>query len=98
MNESNPIRKQLTDEGHAACLKILAALDAAGPVRMPITEAEFNDDDVYVYIAATNQLVTSWPSAAYEVRDSGRIGFRVLAGQSWAKGMAAKHLGLWRKS
>ena len=82
----------------ALCNQILADLDAAGPLRMPMTEAEFNDDDIYVYTASTNQLVTSWPSAAYEVRDSGRIGFRIDAGQSWAKGMAAKNLGLWRKA
>jgi len=78
------------------CKQILADLDAAGPLRMPMTEAEFNDDDLYIYKAETKQLMASWPSSSPEVLEARHMGFRMLAGQAWAKGMAAKHLGLWR--
>jgi len=97
MNELNESRSAAVNKA-MTCVQILADLDAAGPVRMPITEDEFNDDDVYIYDAATKELITSWPSSSHEVQYARRFGFRIDAGQSWAKGMAAKHLGLWRKS
>jgi len=97
MNESNERRSAAVNKA-LTCMQILAELDAAGPVRMPMTEDEFNQDDIYVYIAATKELITSWPSSSHKVQYARRFGFRIDAGQTWAKGMAAKHLGLWRKS
>jgi len=55
----------------------------------------FNDDDVYVYRAATRELVRTISCKDSQVRDSRYIGLRVDAGESWAKGMEAKSLGLW---
>jgi hypothetical protein len=60
--------------------------------------ASFNDDDVYIYDAATKELVRVVSSKDSQVRDSHYIGLRVNAGQSWATGMAAKSLGLWREA
>lgn len=57
--------------------------------------ASFNDDDVYVYNAETKQIVRTISCKDSQVRDSKYIGLRVNAGESWAKGMAAKSLGLW---
>ncbi len=62
---------------------------------MPV--ASFNDDDVYIYKAATKELVRSISCKDSQVRDCRYIGLRVMAGESWAKGMAAKSLGLWSK-
>jgi hypothetical protein len=66
------------------------------PQCLPVSS--FNDDDVYVYNAATKQIVRVIGSKDSQVRDSRYIGLRVQAGESWARGMAAKSLGLWRES
>jgi len=55
----------------------------------------FNDDDVYIYRAASRELVRTISCKDSQVRDSHYIGLRVNAGESWAKGMEAKSLGLW---
>lgn len=88
----------LTAQRSAVCKQILGDLEEAGQWPMPIPMASFNDDDVYVYDAATKQLIRHVPHSAQEVRDARYIGFRVMAGQAWAKGMAAKALGLWSKA
>ena len=54
----------------------------------------FNDDDIYVYHASTRELVKQYDCYLHEVRDS-RNGFKVAAGNAWAKGLRAKYLGLW---
>jgi hypothetical protein len=61
---------------------------------MPVVS--FNDDDLYLYNAATKQLIHQFSCADQQVKDALHIGFRVMAGQAWAKGMTAKALGLWR--
>ena len=55
----------------------------------------FNTDDVYVYNSETKQIVRAISCKDSQVRDAHYIGLRVMAGESWAKGMAAKSLGLW---
>lgn len=78
------------------CSQIMADLADAGPMQMPMTADQFNSDDLYVYDSKTKRLIYSLPSSSHEVQDARHIGFRVAAGQTWAKGMTAKYLGLWR--
>lgn len=65
--------------------------------RVPMVTSTFNDDDLYVYIAATKQFVRQIPCSEQEAKDAKYIGVKVMAGQSWAKGMTAKTLALWSK-
>lgn len=74
----------------------LAEIQAMGPWPVPV-EA-FNDDDLYVYNAKSKQLIRSFSCKDPQVIEAANVGFRVRAGQTWAKGMAAKSLGLWRQS
>lgn len=74
------------------CQQILRDVE---PMQMPLDICSFNDDDIYVYVAATRQFVRQYGSGDSQVKDARHIGFRVSAGQTWAKGMAAKYLGLW---
>lgn len=74
-------------EAHAAIL-------AMGPWPMPLTE--FNDDDIYVYNAVSKVLVRQIACKDQEAKDAQYIGVKVMAGQSWAKGMTAKSLNIWR--
>ena len=60
-----------------------------------IDTASFNDDDVYVYNGATREFVKHFPCYLSIVRDARAMGFKVESGNTWAKGLRAKHLGLW---
>ena len=55
----------------------------------------FNDDDVYVYHASTREFVKHYGCYLANVRDARAVGFTVESGNTWAKGLRAKHLGLW---
>lgn len=57
--------------------------------------ASFNDDDVYVYDASTKEIVRTISCKDQQVKDARYIGLRVQPGETWAKGMLAKSLGLW---
>jgi len=78
----------------AIASQALADLKAMG--QWPISVESFNDDDLYLYNAATKQLIRSFSCGDQEVKDARHIGFRVMAGATWGKGMAVKALGLWR--
>lgn len=80
------------------CRQILADIAAMEPLHMPMLFAEFNQDDIYIFNAATKQFVSQAGSSSETVRDANRFGYPVKAGQTWAKGMTAAHLGLWRKA
>lgn len=69
--------------------------DLAEPWPMPIDPSAFQDDSVYVYDAASKRLVREIGCKSPELCGS-PTGVRVAAGQSWARGMVAKRLGLWR--
>ena len=60
-----------------------------------IDMASFNDDDVYVYHASTREFVKHYGCYLANVRDARAVGFTVESGNTWAKGLRAKHLGLW---
>lgn len=80
------------------CRQILADIAAMPPLRMPILASEFNQDDVYIYRADTKQLIGHAGSSSEMVRFANRFGYPVNAGDTWAKGMTAARLGLWRAS
>ncbi len=73
--------------------QILGDIEAAGPFPMPISS--FLDDEIYVYDVATKRVTRTISCKAMEASDSQYIGLRVKAGESWARGIAAKYLGLW---
>jgi len=66
--------------------------------RVPMATSTFNDDDLYLYVAATKQFVQHIPCSDQKARDAKYIGVLVKAGQTWAKGMTAKTLSLWKPS
>ena len=80
----------------ASVSEALAEIQAMGPWPVPVES--FNDDDLYVYKVSSKQLIRSFSSKDPQVIEAAQLGFRVKAGQTWAKGMAAKSLGLWRQS
>lgn len=59
-----------------------------------MSQASFNDDDVYIYNVASKEIVRTISCKDSQVRDSRYAGLRVMAGEAWAKGMTAKSLGL----
>ena len=78
----------------AIAREALADLRAMG--QWPIPIESFKDDDLYLYNAATKQLIREFSCGDQNVKDARHIGFRVFAGETWGKGMAVKRLGLWR--
>lgn len=76
----------------ALCQQILA--DLKEPV--PMAPSEFNDDSIYVWCVLSRHLVREIGSKDSEATDSRYIGVRVGAGETWAKGLAAKHVGIWQ--
>lgn len=75
---------------------VLAEIQAMGPWPVPVES--FNDDDIYIYIADSKKLVRQIACSDQEAKDARYIGVKVMAGQSWAKGMTAKRLSLWKPS
>lgn len=63
--------------------------------KWPIPVNSFNDDDVYVYVAANKEFIRQIPCSMQEAKDARHIGVRVKPGETWAKGMTAKYLGIW---
>ena len=76
--------------------QILRDLDAAGPLRMPVSS--FLDDEIYVYDADTKRLKRSISCKSQEAIDTPYVGLRVQPGETWARGLSAKYLGLWEAS
>jgi hypothetical protein len=72
------------------------AMAKAEPMKVYLSWDEFNDDDVYLYMAATGRLVRHIPVNSPEVFCARYHGMKVLEGQSWARGRNAKTLSLWR--
>jgi len=68
----------------------------AEPMKVYLSWDEFNDDDVYLYVVATGQLVRQIPVNSPEVFCARYHGMKVLEGQSWARGRSARELKLWR--
>jgi hypothetical protein len=55
----------------------------------------FNQDDLYVYVADTLEIVESVPARSYRCADIKRGIERMPVGYSWASGFKASDLGLW---
>lgn len=71
---------------------------AMGDWPVPLAVSTFNDDDVYIYEATSKKLVKHLSCSDQQVKDAKYIGLRVMAGQTWAKGMTAKTLSLWKSA
>ena len=82
---------------HPTIAKAINPFIATPPlsVKHLIDTASFNDDDVYVYHGATREFVKHFPCYLADVKDARAMGFKVESGNTWAKGLRAKHLGLW---
>lgn len=98
MNARNQTDLALIDKGTSIAREILGDLLEMGEWPVPLAVSTFNDDDVYIYDAASKQLIKHLPCSDQQVKDAKYIGLRVMAGQTWAKGMTAKTLSLWKSA
>lgn len=57
-------------------------------------QRSFNDDDIYIYDIQSRRVVESFGSSSTTARNARFGGVPVKAGQSWCKGMQAKHMEL----